>query len=120
MRRNGFGYDEIIQRLNLSLRRSDFNGNDYELLQGLDANNHQPNIGASPEQLERLPSHVTSKEQEAKAKEEQKTCSICLGPFEEGHSVRTVACFHQFHKDCIDTWLTSNPLCPVCKVYALE
>ena len=43
------------------------------------------------------------------------TCSICLAPYEAGDVVRTVLCMHQFHKDCIDSWLRNKNECPVCK-----
>ncbi len=33
-------------------------------------------------------------------------CSICLEDLEEGENVRLLFCFHQFHINCIDTWLS--------------
>jgi len=43
------------------------------------------------------------------------TCSICLAPYEPGDRVKTTACMHRFHADCIDTWLRQKSICPVCK-----
>lgn len=43
------------------------------------------------------------------------TCSICLGTCEPGHLVRTLPCFHMFHRHCIDPWITKEPTCPNCK-----
>lgn len=43
------------------------------------------------------------------------TCTICLSLFKEGKRIKTLPCFHQFHKRCIDTWLETSCLCPVCK-----
>jgi hypothetical protein len=46
-------------------------------------------------------------------------CSICLEAFQEHDTVRTIPCFHTFHKNCIDPWLSQRPLCPVCKYSAI-
>jgi hypothetical protein len=42
-------------------------------------------------------------------------CTICLSDYEEGETLRTLPCFHIFHKDCIDDWLKQSKVCPVCK-----
>jgi len=42
-------------------------------------------------------------------------CSICLSEYSDGELVKTLPCTHQFHSACIDTWLSSNNKCPVCK-----
>ena len=42
-------------------------------------------------------------------------CSICLEPYQDGDDLRTVLCLHQFHKHCIDRWLRTNGVCPICK-----
>lgn len=61
---------------------------------------------------------------EAKKKEElpfananaQTMCSICLDEYEVGEQVRTLPCYHQYHKGCIDPWLLNvAALCPICK-----
>jgi len=44
------------------------------------------------------------------------SCAICqdsLTAEQEGRKLN--ACGHWFHKDCIDTWLTRNVRCPVCR-----
>jgi hypothetical protein len=112
MRNRGGLTQDALVRLSLGLRRGDFDAEDYELLQTLDANNRQTIQGASREQIDRLPLHIATGIEDA-------TCSICLGGFEKEQQVRTVACFHQFHKECVDTWLLSNPTCPICKSYAV-
>ncbi len=44
------------------------------------------------------------------------TCSICLGEFEAGDSLKTVpGCTHFHHAACLDEWLRIRPLCPLCK-----
>jgi len=44
-------------------------------------------------------------------------CTICLNDFGEGDTVSPLHCNvrHAFHTDCIVQWLTSNPVCPLCK-----
>jgi hypothetical protein len=44
------------------------------------------------------------------------TCTICQDDMSEGNTIRTLnACHHTFHISCIDTWLTSNVRCPICR-----
>ena len=44
------------------------------------------------------------------------SCSICLEPFKETVDlVRILSCHHVFHSACIDSWLTSHSLCPLCR-----
>lgn len=49
-------------------------------------------------------------------------CSICLGEFCYGNTVRVLPrCRHMFHKDCIDDWLPfRSSFCPVCRARAIE
>lgn len=43
-------------------------------------------------------------------------CSICLSEFEEREMVKLIPyCRHAFHPTCIDTWLSSNVSCPLCR-----
>lgn len=43
-------------------------------------------------------------------------CSIC---FEEilNNDLKSLKCGHYFHKNCIDSWLKINPICPYCREY---
>lgn len=50
---------------------------------------------------------------------EPQACPICLEAFVLNDSVRTIPCFHAFHKNCIDPWLAQRALCPVCKYNAV-
>ncbi|GAX74709.1 hypothetical protein CEUSTIGMA_g2157.t1 [Chlamydomonas eustigma] len=42
-------------------------------------------------------------------------CAICLGDFEHGQEVRRLPCFHDFHKECIDGWMSQHRTCPLCR-----
>ncbi|PSC68540.1 hypothetical protein C2E20_7879 [Micractinium conductrix] len=42
-------------------------------------------------------------------------CPVCLSAFEAGDTARELGCRHAFHAACLDPWLRSNALCPVCR-----
>lgn len=42
-------------------------------------------------------------------------CVICLEKFKAGDSVRILGCFHRFHCECVDKWLSLQATCPICK-----
>lgn len=43
-------------------------------------------------------------------------CAVCLSKFEAQDQLRLLPlCCHAFHVACIDTWLTSNQTCPLCR-----
>ncbi|OEL24807.1 E3 ubiquitin-protein ligase [Dichanthelium oligosanthes] len=43
-------------------------------------------------------------------------CSVCLGEFRDGESLRLLPkCSHAFHQRCIDKWLKSHSNCPLCR-----
>lgn len=46
-------------------------------------------------------------------------CVVCLDTLSSGESVTRLQCLHQFHQDCIVTWLEQtsfrNAKCPICK-----
>ena len=66
---------------------------------------------APREVLSVLPVFVYSTAQKKKL-----SCSVCLMDFKEGEKGRFLPrCFHCFHVDCIDMWLTSHSDCPVCR-----
>jgi len=44
-----------------------------------------------------------------------KKCIICMCEFEIKENLKTLPCFHIFHSNCIDEWITNNPNCPMCK-----
>lgn len=40
---------------------------------------------------------------------------MCIGEFEDADIVRVLPCAHEFHKTCVDPWLSSHHTCPLCK-----
>ena len=59
--------------------------------------------------------NIDEVENQNQHEDEEIECTICLSTFEEGQSIRTIMCLHQFHKDCIDPWLKKEGTCPICK-----
>ncbi|CAD5168657.1 unnamed protein product [Musa acuminata subsp. malaccensis] len=90
------------------LVQRDITEDDYEMLLGLDEDNHQ-HSGASESQINILPESVIQSNGNVEA------CVICLEPPTVGDVIRHLPCLHKFHKECIDTWLRRKTLCPVCK-----
>ncbi|KAK9665261.1 hypothetical protein RND81_14G101000 [Saponaria officinalis] len=44
------------------------------------------------------------------------TCSICLSDYEPRDTLKLLPeCLHRFHKDCINQWLRSKGVCPICR-----
>lgn len=51
-----------------------------------------------------------------KVNEKPKECLVCLNEFKPREKIRKLGCEHEFHKRCIDKWLTEgNPCCPLCR-----
>ncbi|KAK4511342.1 GrpE, mitochondrial [Mucor velutinosus] len=49
---------------------------------------------------------------------EPSNCVICLEPFENGDVLRRLPCNHEYHRDCVDVWLTKKcGSCPLCLHY---
>jgi len=51
---------------------------------------------------------------------EQESCIICYEDYSKEDNIKELKnCKHIFHKDCINTWLNVNEICPICrnKVY---
>ncbi|GAX78648.1 hypothetical protein CEUSTIGMA_g6086.t1 [Chlamydomonas eustigma] len=42
-------------------------------------------------------------------------CTVCLLDYEDGELLRQLPCKHEFHKDCIDSWMCNHKTCPICR-----
>jgi hypothetical protein len=112
-----------MESLRLVLRDRELNGEDYDgLLQfdeeaGPAMQELLSNMGATREEINRCPARVLRDDTDDLLSPSSRTplCAICLEPYEMGQSVRTIPCFHTFHVDCIDPWLSTKATCPVCK-----
>lgn len=58
-----------------------------------------------------VPKHIDMHHQH----ESEPSCSICMEDFKVGDSLRMLPCKHDFHKECVDKWLSFNPTCPLCR-----
>ncbi|XP_049389903.1 E3 ubiquitin-protein ligase ATL23 [Solanum stenotomum] len=67
-------------------------------------------LGLSAAQLDKLPK-ITGNELVM-----GNDCAVCLDEIENEQIARVVpGCNHGFHLECADTWLSKNPICPVCR-----
>jgi hypothetical protein len=67
--------------------------------------------------LDEMPTHVFRDAEHHNAEFE---CQICLVEYETGDYLRTLMCFHMYHQQCIDGWLSSRKICPLCQAQVLE
>jgi E3 ubiquitin-protein ligase RNF115/126 len=71
------------------------------------------NPPASQRAMDNLPKIEINKDNYNKFKDI--TCNICLEGFIEGNVLRVLECNHEFHENCIITWLKQRNTCPVCR-----
>lgn len=84
-----------------------FDNADYEELLALDDNNVK--VGLPQEALAQLPcKHYNG----LMAGETQ--CFICYDHYKVNEKLRVLPCFHSFHANCVDEWLSNSVKCPIC------
>lgn len=43
-------------------------------------------------------------------------CGVCLSAIEQGDEIRELRCNHLFHRECLDSWVsTGSATCPLCR-----
>jgi hypothetical protein len=47
--------------------------------------------------------------------DEEQRCCICCCEFVAHDKLMKLRCGHEFHVECIETWLRAKRACPVCK-----
>jgi len=70
-------------------------------------------LPADQSAIEELPTHRYREGPSTDS--EQRQCMICFDTLEEGHRMKTLPCMHRFHKVCLDKWLATSGVCPICK-----
>ena len=68
------------------------------------------NPGLNPKERQRLKTKKFSKDNQ-----NETSCPICQGEYEEDDDVKELPCGHEFHSICIDQWLNNHKQCPICK-----
>lgn len=70
----------------------------------------------SQEEFDKLPVKIWQSRGEGASDDEYDKCVVCQNEFCQDEDVVTLPCDHEFHKDCIQTWLTQNSCkCPMCR-----
>ncbi|XAR48533.1 hypothetical protein NMG60_11031383 [Bertholletia excelsa] len=83
---------------------------------GIAARRRLPAHGLEPSEIEGLPVFVYSEVKSLKIGKGSLECAVCLNEFEDDETLRLLpGCSHVFHQSCIDSWLSSNTTCPVCR-----
>eukprot|EP01116_Phalansterium_solitarium_P010936 TRINITY_DN26538_c0_g1_i1.p1 TRINITY_DN26538_c0_g1~~TRINITY_DN26538_c0_g1_i1.p1 ORF type:complete len:339 (+),score=53.40 TRINITY_DN26538_c0_g1_i1:110-1018(+) len=68
--------------------------------------------GASEQDIRKL---KTRKYRAGVVAKEDASCAICLSEYARRDRLRFLPCRHHFHAECVDRWLLTTSLCPVCK-----
>jgi hypothetical protein len=93
------------------------NSNDiYEYFTALDLKRNEKPV--NQDLLGQLPdtkfNHKNNQEGEQKAEENSK-CLVCMEEYQDGETLKTLPCFHKYHKECIEGWFKHQNFCPFCR-----
>lgn len=101
----------IMQEMGIT--EEDMDNMSYEDLLALEERIGNISKGLRPEQMKRT--YTVAK---ASSKPRDERCAVCQEEWSENTAHKRVelnSCHHEFHEDCICTWLASNKTCPICK-----
>ena len=74
--------------------------------------------GLSPLELASLSTRVL--DEKAAEQADGSRCCICCCEFVKGDRLMALHCKHEFHPECIGTWLRAKRTCPICKQSAVN
>ena len=102
---NNLGEDDNIINVNFNFLNEDINAN----------NNNEELINNLP--VFKVDEKFMEKSQKEDNKNENfEKCVICMEKYKINDDVKTLPCFHIFHKECIEQWLKAGKdTCPICK-----
>ena len=104
--------DHIVNRAN-AFRNFD----DYEALLNLDDNI----VMSVPDRIiQALPLARFTEFNRENFSEENKSCTICMCPYEIEEEFMILPCLHRFHSACIREWFGRRNTCPNCKDHIME
>ena len=84
----------------------------YEELLQWEAAQGSVSTGLSAEELTQLKARTVEAEAED---DDGPHCAICCCEFVAGDRLMQLACGHEFHYECVATWLRAKRVCPMCK-----
>lgn len=74
-----------------------------------------PKRGLEPSVIAALPVFVYTREGRHEGDADVE-CAVCLSMLEDEEMARLLPnCKHNFHVECVDTWLNSHSTCPICR-----
>ena len=102
---NNLGEDENIINANFNFLNEDINAN----------NNNEELINNLP--VFKVDEKFMEKSQKEDNKNENfEKCVVCMEKYQINDDIKTLPCFHIFHKECIEQWLKAGKdTCPICK-----
>ena len=93
---------------------------DYEALMQMGEALGDAVNGLTPVELQSLSMRtLDAKETEGKDQSQLSRCCICCCEFVGGDRLMVLHCKHEFHPECIGTWLRAKRTCPICKQSAV-
>nr|XP_027075788.1 E3 ubiquitin-protein ligase Praja-2-like [Coffea arabica] len=58
--------------------------------------------------------HLKIRNYQTLADQEPEICVVCQCEYENGETIGTLECRHEYHADCIKRWLMKKNVCPLC------
>jgi len=76
--------------------------------------------GLTPSELNQLCKKRMTRDSLRQLEKQSKTCCICYEEWNSKNVYTYLPCFHAFHHQCIQTWLSDHNTCPLCKCNVKE